>query len=353
MAFPWLFPGGIGDINEPRLHPIYVSDWAQNLLYYEDGRFAKDKLWSFFVLNYIYRHRNQASSHFFLSDFMGKIPPTLSELQQKIQNNDNNFIDKLCYFSKTVPNSAGFWRSKRAELYSWINYNIEKGRGAPTMFMTFSCGEYFWPDLKRLLQEYIFVIEKRKVDLDKDQKRFMKAINDYSIVIQEFFHLRIRDFLNSVGLNIFGILHYWLRFEFGRARGQIHGHLVAITKDAIDPNGIYQKLWKLKKNRVAQAKALANWAKETFNMTASIRETTVETTSCTETNPCKLRFCDISSLEKDQDSLCKFCQMHSCSDYCLRLIKHQNPVSIYVVYCINVSYWFFYNIFYFFISFFL
>jgi hypothetical protein len=188
---------------------------------------------------------------------MDKIPPTLNELQQKIQNNDSNFIDKLCYFSKTVPNSAGFWRSKRAELYSWINYNIEKGRGAPTMFMTFSCGEYFWPDVKRLLQEYIFVIEKRKVDLDKDQKRFMKAINDYSIVIQEFFHLRIRDFLNSVGLNIFGILHYWLRFEFGRARGQIHGHLVAITKDAIDPNDIYQKLWKLKKNRVAQAKALA------------------------------------------------------------------------------------------------
>jgi hypothetical protein len=74
MAFPWLFPGGIGDINEPRLHPIYVSDWAQNLLYYEDGRFAKDNLWSFFVLNYIYRHRNQASSHFFYLILWVKFP---------------------------------------------------------------------------------------------------------------------------------------------------------------------------------------------------------------------------------------------------------------------------------------
>ncbi len=47
LAFPWLFPGGIGDIKESRLYELELSNWAENLLYYQDGRFAKDKLWCF------------------------------------------------------------------------------------------------------------------------------------------------------------------------------------------------------------------------------------------------------------------------------------------------------------------
>ncbi len=46
-AFPWLFPGGIGDINDIRKTALTEADWAENLLHYEDGRFARDKLWCF------------------------------------------------------------------------------------------------------------------------------------------------------------------------------------------------------------------------------------------------------------------------------------------------------------------
>jgi hypothetical protein len=44
LAFPWLYPGGVGDFNEIRRTPITESDWAENLLHYQDGRFARDKL---------------------------------------------------------------------------------------------------------------------------------------------------------------------------------------------------------------------------------------------------------------------------------------------------------------------
>jgi len=56
LAFPWLLPGGVGDIKETRNYEVDIGDWAQNLLFYKDGRFARDKLWSFFTLNYIQRH---------------------------------------------------------------------------------------------------------------------------------------------------------------------------------------------------------------------------------------------------------------------------------------------------------
>ena len=70
LAFPWLFPGGIRDIKESRECDVDIGDWAQNLLFYKDGRFAKDNLWCFFVLNYIQQHRNKSQSRWFINDFV-------------------------------------------------------------------------------------------------------------------------------------------------------------------------------------------------------------------------------------------------------------------------------------------
>ena len=52
-AFPWLFPGGMGD---PKDHPSgrqSLANWGRHMLLYEDGRFARDKLFVFFALNHI------------------------------------------------------------------------------------------------------------------------------------------------------------------------------------------------------------------------------------------------------------------------------------------------------------
>ncbi len=129
------------------------------------------------------------------------------------------------YFGKNVPGSAAFWRSKKAELYSWINHHIEKGRGAPNLFMTLSCAEYFWPDLKRILEEYILQAEGKSVNLELDHSTLNNVLNGYTLVVQEFFHLRVQEYFKKIGINVFGIKYYWGRFEFAKSRGQIHLHL--------------------------------------------------------------------------------------------------------------------------------
>ena len=50
MAFPCLFPYGKGDfhINRPVTCPS-LHDWAEHLLWYQDGRFARHKVWKFVV----------------------------------------------------------------------------------------------------------------------------------------------------------------------------------------------------------------------------------------------------------------------------------------------------------------
>ena len=35
--------------------------------------------------------------------------------------------------------------------------------------------------------------------------------------------------METVGKEVFGIKHVWLRFEFTKGRGQIHAHLLGIT----------------------------------------------------------------------------------------------------------------------------
>ena len=193
-AFPWLFPGGFGDIQDARNTMIQPTDWAHNLLYYEDGRFATDKLWSFFTLNYIYRRRNQSQSQFFCNNMLGSERTTIEQMQDRIAEGDTSCIDKLLYFSKNIPGSSAYWRGKKSEVYSWINHHVERGRGAPTVFLTLSCAEYFWPDLKRLLEETIYSCEGKKVDLDLNHNELNKALNNYCIVVQEFFHLRNMHF---------------------------------------------------------------------------------------------------------------------------------------------------------------
>ena len=153
-AFPWLYPGGRGDVNDQHCEQeIEESQWAKMQLRYFDNRFQKDYMWCFYALNFVQRHRNKKSGGFFLKDFVTDKPPTLDELKDKIRNGDTKFISQLQYFSGKLEGSDAYWRKMRAELYSWISHHVEVGNGPPTLFMTLSCAEYFWPDLLHLIQE--------------------------------------------------------------------------------------------------------------------------------------------------------------------------------------------------------
>ena len=98
-AFPWLFPGGVGDFGQFRDKKLNVSDWARNMLYYKDGRFAKDRIWCFFALDFATRKKNQMSGGFFVDGFFKEGPKTLQELQSEIAAGNTRWLERLCYYS--------------------------------------------------------------------------------------------------------------------------------------------------------------------------------------------------------------------------------------------------------------
>ena len=266
-AFPWLFPGGLGD---PKDFKGDLNKWGEYLLFYEDGRFSKDKFFSFYALNYITRHRNSSSANWFMKDFNRNGPSNLEELKKSITNGDTQFVNRLTYFNKRVKGSTSFWYQKRAEVYSWLNHHVEQKNGPPSFFITLSCSEYYWKDIIRLLRERMNLAGDNYEECYLGSPQLSRILNDYAIVVQEYFQKRVDIWINSVGRAIFGIAHWWGRFEFTPGRGQIHIHFIAIRKDQSILRLCYQDLKNKDKGKQMRDNRLAEWASTHFGLTATV-----------------------------------------------------------------------------------
>jgi hypothetical protein len=61
-------------------------------------------------------------------------------------------------------------------VYSWIHHHAQTGHGAPNVFITLSCAEHFWKDIKRLIEERFMIAGLSLPDLDK--KKWVQIVND-------------------------------------------------------------------------------------------------------------------------------------------------------------------------------
>ena len=307
MAFPWLFPGGFGDFCAEREKRISAQEWGQQLLYYMDGRFATDKIFSFFALNFIVRRRNQEQGRFFINDFSKDCPKSIDEMKEMISEGKSKFIDQVQYFSQNVIGSTSYWYNKKCELQTWISHHVEQGHGPPQFFITLSCAEYHWADIKKLIKERNKYCTE--MHIEENITNIVEMVNKYSIVVQEYFQIRVETFLNTIGKEILGIKHYWVRYEFAPSRGQIHAHLLAICPES----PILQNYWNLRGKEKEQAEMIAKWAQDVFGMTAEIEEVVEEF----DIHPCSLRFSEVQDEQKDLNSLLSCVQMHKCNGYCM------------------------------------
>ena len=185
------------------------------------------------------------SGGFFVDVFFKEDPKTLKQLQSEIACVNTQWLERLCYYSQRVAGSPGYWRAKRAEVYTWINHHIEAGHGPPNFFITLSCEEYMWPDIKRFILERFDIAG---LDVSELNKSFVQIVSDYTLIVQEYFQERVKIWLSTIGAKVFHIKYYWLRYEFAPSRGQIHACILAIHED---PNVIspYHKNKTDKKNK--------------------------------------------------------------------------------------------------------
>ena len=184
------------------------------MLRYKDNRFSRDKFFSFYALNYITRQSNSSRSNWFVNHFNNDGPESLDELKECIMEGDYRFINRITYINQQIKGSTPYWHKKRAELYSWINHHVQMGNGPPMFFITLSCAEHYWPDIIRLIKERMELACEDSSGCYAGSPKMSKILNDYSLVVQEFFQQRVDLWLKTVGKQVFGIEHYWVRYEF-------------------------------------------------------------------------------------------------------------------------------------------
>ncbi len=201
----------------------------------------------------------------------------MEQLQAEIHSGNTRWIERLCYYSSRVAGSPGYWRAKRAEVYTWINYHIEAGYGPPNFFITLSCAVYLWPDIRQLIKNRHEIAGLEVPDLDKS---FVQLVNDYTLIVQEYFQERVKIWLSTIGTKVFHIKHYWLRYEFAPSRGQIHAHMLAIHEDPKVMEPYYTTT-----NKKRQVEFLAKWMTEELGITAQFSETSMSSISKKEPHP--------------------------------------------------------------------
>jgi hypothetical protein len=157
----------------------------------------------------------------------------------------------LRHFARNIRGSDNFWRSNTKDLKNWITYHIARGNGPPMFFITLSCTENWWPDLKLLLGQ-----------LDENAKNYPRAeairnggkismanaARRYPLYVNEFFMKRAKLFLATVVKKALGIDHYWGRVEFAPGKGAIHLHMICIAGDKA-------YLWAFYQARTSEEKA--------------------------------------------------------------------------------------------------
>ena len=196
-------------------------------------------------------------------------------------------------------------------MYSWIHHHAQAGHGAPNFFITLSCAEYYWKDIKRLIEERFLIAGLPLPDLDK---KWVQIVNDYTLVVQEYFQERVKIWLATVGKVVFKIDHHWLRYEFTPSRGQVHAHMLAISNFKND----FQRYSKMKGNCASQAEFLRLWVEKTLGMTSDVSEDfSLKFVKCKDMHAAGTSLREAKNEEEDGYTCLMDMQQHGCSGYCL------------------------------------
>jgi hypothetical protein len=118
---------------------------------------------------------------------------------------------------------------------------VEQGNGATSLFMTLSCTEYHWQDIEKLLNSRIKIAGDPPVSL--------KSVTE-----------KVRA--------VFGIHHYYVRFEFAKSWVQIHVHIWSMLGKKSSLIELNDLVYKERHDVEKQARVADDWMTNVFGLTA-------------------------------------------------------------------------------------
>lgn len=252
MAFPTLFPSGLGDWTRRqeagKYHTIPLADWGRHLMRYGDGRFAKHKTFSYFLFNYLRRQQAAANVKVWLkSNDNTRGVVDVGDLLEILHGNSNDLLKSCLSFQSTLRGTSSYWKAKHVELASLITYMQHK-ESPPLVFFTFSAADMHWYEMAKLLSI---------PDNINDYTRYSR-IKSTPLLSTWLTDRRFQLFEQHILRTMFNIDEMWVRVEF-QSRGSAHFHGLMSLKDAPDLMGMMQN---------GQHKDIIDWVDAHLKVTA-------------------------------------------------------------------------------------
>jgi hypothetical protein len=179
----------------------------------------------------------------------------MAELRARVAADDQTVIQKLLAFSRTVPGSRQFWKWKRGQAYSlvdWVHLTSD-WRETFTIFLTLSFSDNHIPELHRLLDPdntYIDKIVVRHeseipaaadpndyITASKQNRMRAEAVASQPDVASEFLHKKLALLKEMVLIPCLGAIDWIIRCEF-QHRSSEHFHMVLRLKDGLSRHTI-------------------------------------------------------------------------------------------------------------------
>ena len=340
LAFPALFPYGTADYysNRPRSCSS-MSDWADHLLWYNDGRFASHHYFKFVVHNMIMRKRAADNGSFIVNQKLGDSHLTVSDLKEQLQRCNQSLGKKILYFGANLRGTSQYWAQRGKELRALIQFKINEGAGLPSYFTTGSCAEFHFKPLHQLISLYTQSSTGKAVDTSNRTELF-EALQQNTHIVAHYNDLRTQSYFKNVMAPVFNVNAYWYRQEFAKSRGMVHWHGLCWRSDK-QP---HQLLFDAVKSGLSEddgAEKLAQWAESNCGITAMHPAGQDETGQSRkdlwlppegnapappeDKNPLLKLLMDVSysqaSLLEDHLLLSNRFSLHRCSDYCLTALR--------------------------------
>ena len=281
MAFPTLFPYGIGDpTKKQRHHAVSLTDAFKHLVSFGEivnnkivWRFASHPRFMYWALNMKQRHQVLSQANVYMKQYSNDAALTLEQLKVMVNRADSELL--ISRFSRYISNVQGtkqYWYQRSLELRALI-----ESKGTPTFFWTVSAADTYWPELHNLMPH----------DPNPTHYKKIQAVINNPHLADWYFTQRLSDLIKNWLYKAMDAEWHWYRFEY-QSRGSTHAHGCAKLKSDPGLCDLMKKAaiaWKLQKEtqssvtlsttdrkHIAEGKQAAqivieycNWLITTFN----------------------------------------------------------------------------------------
>ena len=233
---------------KPRTKKYAFFEWVKFIINSSIGRYGRDPVLSFVLLNIKNRETAISSTKFGLSSLGHDASLNVGDLKDLLDNNPSKAITlgrQIIAMTGSITGSQAYWWSRKLDLEALTRFNFVHNNRLPIIFTTGSMAEYHWQELYRIFSivfanrgdhkktAAVLALSMGLACPPEHSSTVHSILKEELVIMNELFDLRTKAWFDLVLRVALDIDEYFRKYEFGESRGQLHFHADAYSDRAV------------------------------------------------------------------------------------------------------------------------